>query len=97
VSSDQDEALAYAIAIIGRELGRRERWQRDAACIGHPEVSFFPERGVSTRPARAVCARCLVRDDCLGYAMAHGIKHGIWGGLSERERRRLRRERVLAA
>ena len=56
---------------------------------------FFPERGASTREAKAVCRGCEVRGECLEYALAHGEKFGIWGGLSERERRRVRRQRAL--
>jgi WhiB family redox-sensing transcriptional regulator len=55
---------------------------------------FFPERGASTREAREVCRGCVVRGDCLEYALANAEKFGIWGGLSERERRRLRRQRA---
>jgi WhiB family redox-sensing transcriptional regulator len=57
---------------------------------------FFPERGASTKEAKAVCQGCVVREDCLEYALANGEKFGIWGGLSERERRRIRRQRALA-
>ena len=57
---------------------------------------FFPERGASTRRAKAICDGCPVRGECLDYALAHGEKFGIWGGLSERERRRVRRERSVA-
>ena len=53
-----------------------------------PEV-FFPEKGGSVREAKAVCARCPVRAQCLAHALAHGERFGVWGGLSEPERRRL--------
>ena len=56
---------------------------------------FFPERGASTREAKEVCRGCVVREDCLEYALANGEKFGIWGGLSERERRKIRRRRAL--
>lgn len=75
----------------------RPAWQRDALCIEHPEVEFFPERGASNSAAKAVCGACLVRNDCLDDALARGEKHGIWGGLSGRERRQVRRDRMLAA
>jgi WhiB family redox-sensing transcriptional regulator len=69
-------------------------WHRDAACREYVGlVEFFPERGVSAEPAKAVCAGCLVREECLEYALALGEKFGIWGGTSERERRALRRGR----
>lgn len=67
----------------------RPGWQRDALCIEHPEVEFFIERGASSEPAKAVCRGCLVRSECLAYALDEGIKQGIWGGLSERERRKV--------
>jgi WhiB family transcriptional regulator, redox-sensing transcriptional regulator len=57
---------------------------------------FFPERGASTKEAKSVCHGCEVRPECLEYALRHGEKFGIWGGMSERERRRLRRQRALA-
>ena len=76
--------------------GEEERsWQTQANCMGVDPELFFPERGASTREAKEVCRGCVVRDDCLEYALANGEKFGIWGGMSERERRRLRRARAL--
>jgi WhiB family redox-sensing transcriptional regulator len=65
-------------------------WREVAACRGADPKIFFPERGASTEPARAVCRRCPVTIECLGYALDHGEKLGIWGGLSERQRRSVR-------
>ena len=73
-----------------------KRWQEQANCLGVDPDLFFPERGASTREAKSVCSNCEVRADCLEYALVNGEKFGIWGGLSERERRRLRRQRALA-
>jgi WhiB family redox-sensing transcriptional regulator len=84
------------VRLLGSELDDERRWQERANCLGVDPDLFFPERGASTREAKAVCAGCEVRDDCLEYALAHGEKFGIWGGLSERERRRVRRQRALA-
>ena len=70
-------------------------WQRQANCMGVDPDLFFPERGASTREAKEVCRGCVVREDCLEYALANGEKFGIWGGMSERERRRVRRARAL--
>jgi WhiB family transcriptional regulator, redox-sensing transcriptional regulator len=67
-------------------------WRERAACRGpgvDPEL-FFPEQGGSAKPAKQVCHRCPVRADCLDYAIATRQQFGIWGGLSEQERRRLR-------
>ena len=71
-------------------------WQRQANCMGVDPDLFFPERGASTREAKEVCRGCVVRQDCLEFAIANGEKFGIWGGMSERERRRVRRARVMA-
>jgi WhiB family transcriptional regulator, redox-sensing transcriptional regulator len=71
-------------------------WQEMANCLGVDPDLFFPERGASTREAKDVCRGCVVRIDCLEYALANGEKFGIWGGMSERERRRIRRQRALA-
>lgn len=75
----------------------RANWQDAANCLGVDPDLFFPERGASTREAKEVCRGCVVRLDCLEYALVNGEKFGIWGGLSERERRRLRRQRAQAA
>ena len=66
-------------------------WQADALCAQTDPEAFFPEKGGSTRDAKRVCEACTVKDACLEYAMANDERFGIWGGLSERERRRLRR------
>ena len=63
-------------------------WMADALCVEYADRAgwWFPERGESARPAKEVCARCLVRGECLEYALAEGLKQGIWGGLSPQER-----------
>jgi WhiB family transcriptional regulator, redox-sensing transcriptional regulator len=72
------------------------RWQERANCLGVDPDLFFPERGASTKEAKGVCHGCEVQPECLEYALRHGEKFGIWGGMSERERRRIRRQRALA-
>lgn len=72
------------------ELG----WQGDALCAQTDPEAFFPEKGGSTRDAKKVCGACNVRAQCLEYALANDERFGIWGGLSERERRRLRKRAV---
>jgi WhiB family redox-sensing transcriptional regulator len=72
-------------------------WMSEAACEGVDPDLFFPERGDDTSGAKAVCRECPVREDCLEYALANGIRYGIWGGTSERERKRLRRIRARLA
>ena len=69
-------------------------WQERALCAQTDPEAFFPEKGGSTREAKRICSGCDVRAECLDYALAHDERFGIWGGLSERERRRLRRAAV---
>jgi WhiB family redox-sensing transcriptional regulator len=66
-------------------------WQEEALCAQTDPEAFFPEKGGSTREAKRVCSRCDVRSECLEAALARDERFGIWGGLSERERRRLKR------
>ncbi|HEU0257569.1 MAG TPA: WhiB family transcriptional regulator [Microbacteriaceae bacterium] len=66
-------------------------WQADALCAQTDPEIFFPEKGGSTREAKKICEQCPVRQQCLQYALQNDERFGIWGGLSERERRRLRR------
>jgi WhiB family transcriptional regulator, redox-sensing transcriptional regulator len=70
-----------------------EPWRLDALCAETDPEAFFPEKGGSTREAKRVCTGCTVRAECLEFALANDERFGIWGGLSERERRRLRLQR----
>lgn len=72
-------------------------WQDYSNCRGADADLFFPERGASTRKAKAICNACQVRAECLEFAIQQSEKFGIWGGLSERERRRIRKERSISA
>ena len=87
-----------AHGMLAELIGNAEErsWQRQANCMGVDPDLFFPERGASTREAKEVCRGCVVREDCLEYALSNGEKFGIWGGMSERERRRIRRARAVA-
>jgi WhiB family redox-sensing transcriptional regulator len=60
-----------------------------------PEI-FFPTDGLGVQRAAAICALCPAREACLEYALRNGIQHGVFGGVSERARVRLRRERAAA-
>ena len=74
----------------GEELG----WQNRTLCAQTDPEAFFPEKGGSTREAKKVCLTCEVRDDCLESALMNDERFGIWGGLSERERRKLKKRAV---
>ena len=73
-----------------------ELWMAKARCRTEPPSLFFPSDGVGVEVARRVCAECPVKGHCLEYALRNGIDHGVWGGTSERERRRIARRRRLA-
>lgn len=72
------------------ELGE-EPWRATANCQNAPSALFFPERGEPADRAKALCARCPVRQECLDFAIERGERFGVWGGLSERERRPIRK------
>ena len=76
------------------DLPEELAWQERALCAQTDPEAFFPEKGGSTREAKRVCMSCDVRPECLSYALANDERFGIWGGLSERERRRIKREVV---
>ncbi len=69
-------------------------WMDLARCAEVDGELFFVEKGGSTAPAKRICAACEVREACLEYALERGINAGVWGGLSERERRRLGHQRA---
>ncbi|MCI6575023.1 MAG: WhiB family transcriptional regulator [Actinomycetaceae bacterium] len=70
-------------------------WMEDALCAQTDPDIFYPEKGGSTAPATSVCNNCLVRAQCLEYAIANDIRHGIWGGTSDNDRKRIARERRM--
>ena len=93
-----------ATVILGALGLQRPEWVERAACRGYAELHggpardrlFFPSRGEATKPAKAICADCPVSQECLEYALVAGLTDGVWGGLSARERKRLRRARRQA-
>lgn len=82
------------VAVEFGEPAEEPDWQERALCAQTDPEAFFPEKGGSTREAKRICSGCEVRAECLEYALANDERFGIWGGLSERERRRLRRAAV---
>ena len=79
---------------ITTKLLQPVEWQTNARCHEVDPEIFFPERGGSSKAARAVCSNCAVKMQCLEYALNNKEQFGIWGGTSERERRRLRKDRA---
>ncbi|MCA1846076.1 MAG: WhiB family transcriptional regulator [Actinobacteria bacterium] len=73
-------------------LLRGPAWRADALCREYPKVAWFAKSDRTSKAAKAVCARCLVRDECLSYALTDPSLDGIWGGLTTRERTQLRQD-----
>ncbi len=69
-------------------------WTVQAGCRGADPAQFFVRGAVQARTAQKLCAACDVREPCLEYALDNAIEFGVWGGLTERQRRSLRRRRV---
>ena len=76
----------FLVSLIGDNEGE---WQERALCAQTDPEAFFPEKGGSTTEAKRICLGCEVRAQCLDYALSNHERFGIWGGLSERERRLL--------
>ncbi|NDK88063.1 WhiB family transcriptional regulator [Gordonia desulfuricans] len=94
--ADADEDRRRHLSLVSNEFEElfdtvEEQWQDRALCAQTDPEAFFPEKGGSTREAKRICSGCEVKAECLEYALANDERFGIWGGLSERERRRLKR------
>ncbi|MFZ8998725.1 MAG: WhiB family transcriptional regulator [Ilumatobacteraceae bacterium] len=72
-------------------------WMGQGRCRMFPPAVFFPSDGVGVDKARKICATCPVVEQCLEHALEHRIEHGVWGGCSERERRRILKRRRSGA
>jgi WhiB family redox-sensing transcriptional regulator len=95
--SDRAARDPFGVDVYGTDPWGQETerdWQELALCSQTDPEAFFPEKGGSTREAKKICTGCEVRAECLEYALAHDERFGIWGGLSERERRKLRKRAV---
>ena len=90
-TTDEDgaEALLRRLVKQGGDLS----WQLEARCAQTDPDAFFPDRGRSAQDAKKVCEDCAVREKCLDWAIEHNERFGIWGGLSQQERKKLRRTR----
>ena len=92
---DDTRAELTLLDLAGQDSDEAElTWQERALCAQTDPEAFFPEKGGPTREAKKVCVSCEVRAECLEYALENDERFGIWGGLSERERRKLKRRVV---
>ena len=72
----------------------QEDWAPWAACTSSDPEAWFPDKGQPSQAAKRICATCPVTAECLEWALAHKERHSVWGGLSERERRRIQTRRL---
>ena len=72
-------------------------WRKHAACRGIDLDVFYPVSDEEADEAKSICDQCVVREACLEHALAHREREGIWGGTTERERRRIHRQRRKSA
>ncbi len=98
VNHGNQNAVGFVeVEVTVEETPDEYAWMFQARCRGINPGEFFPSDGTGVESAQRVCVGCPVRLECLEYALVHRIEHGVWGGASERERRRiLRRRRDLA-
>ena len=71
-------------------------WMACGRCRDMDPAIFFPSDGIGVQAAQRICSDCPVRTPCLEYALVNRVDHGVWGGTSERERRRILRSRRLS-
>jgi WhiB family redox-sensing transcriptional regulator len=71
-------------------------WMLQGECRGADTRAFFPSNGLGVEAAQRICRGCPVQNECLEYALLNRIDQGVWGGASERERRRILRQRRRA-
>lgn len=83
--------LSIAAAEVGSYDTVDQNWRAHATCAQMDPELFFAAGAIEHKVAKRVCRSCPVRSECLAYAMEAPVDHGIWGGLTERERRRFRR------
>ena len=83
--------------MILHEAVTRDSWRQAAACRGCDGDTFYPETAEGVAVAKRICAGCKVREMCLETALRNQERHGVWGGLTERERARLGRRSRPAA
>jgi WhiB family redox-sensing transcriptional regulator len=84
------------LRIVEQQLPDEYAWMLRGTCRGADTREFFPSNGLGVEAAQQICRACPVKQECLEYALQNHIEQGVWGGASERERRRILRARRRA-
>jgi WhiB family transcriptional regulator, redox-sensing transcriptional regulator len=92
----QPERIPAAASSSSMEAHMDTEWMSAGKCRDLSPAIFFPSDGVGVQAAQRICAECPVAHACLEYALEERVDHGVWGGKSERERRRLLRRRRIS-
>ncbi|WP_438353699.1 WhiB family transcriptional regulator [Microbacterium sp. CJ88] len=83
----------FGYELTGNDTFDDTAWYVDASCAETDPELWFPEQSIGAATARSICRGCAVIEECLDFALRHDIDHGVWGGLTARERRKLHRTR----
>ena len=89
------ELLEHQTQIIPIPITEERPWVVFSACRDKDPDLFFPDARSDTKEALAICASCPVRVDCLEYAIETDVRFGVWGGLTDKQRRRLVRSMAV--
>ena len=80
------------VSILPPDPSPPDKLQDPAPCFGVDPDRFFPVSGEEAGPALTFCTTCRIREECLAWALKNGERYGVWGGLTEQQRRRLQRQ-----
>jgi len=80
------------VSILPPNPAPPDYWQERAACFGVDSDIFFPISEEEAGPALTFCDSCRIKEECLAWALKNGERYGVWGGLTEQQRRRLQRQ-----
>jgi WhiB family transcriptional regulator, redox-sensing transcriptional regulator len=87
-----DRLPSFDLDVLPEDPSPPDVWQERSACFGIDPDVFFPISEEEAGPALAFCSACTIREECLSWALKNGERYGVWGGLTEQERRRLSRQ-----
>ena len=85
------------IPAVAMNVPMSATWRKHAACRGIDPDVFYPVSDEESDEAKSICDQCVVREACLEHALANREREGVWGGTTERERRRIHRQRRKSA
>jgi len=87
------EGSQSSVGLMSDNLAEEYEWRLHAECQGADPDLFFPDQGGTIREAKAICDECSVQVECLEYALATGMKYGVWSGTPPAVRRKILKER----